>query len=251
MKWAIATIVLGALAGCRTGKSIDLDVYGTVQSFRWTEKVDGAELVEETGVLFGAGATWNPPPARVRYEIFGGQVNYDGHTQPPELTPVETDVNYFGGLFEGDYRFIWRRDKPFNISPLAGGGSTWWIRDLESSTDSLGNPVSGATEYWFSFYAHVGVDFEQKLGSDWRLFGLARAGYSLYNLNDASSAGFDATLEPEPGPRFRGEIGVARKRVCVALFGEHVVFHESDVSGGALQPESEMTIFGVRVGWTF
>jgi hypothetical protein len=252
-------------------------LYPSVQYFTWKEFSGGQRLVKEEGPLFGIGGGVRFDLYRkslllkVNGEMFGGEVDYDGQTQPlPPLPgptpnpqsarPVNTDVVYFGTKLESDIG--WRMATPAgSFEPFAGLGYRWWLRALQDSTaiDANGNPfpVGGYTEWWHSVYTRLGLRWDCKAGGDLTLFAEGGGKYPFLNRNIADFPGAgDVTVKPEPRWSGFAEVGARYGRFRPVLFYEGFRFGQSPVvpiggGVGLLQPQSDSDIFGINLGWAF
>ena len=248
----------------------DLYVYPSLQYFTWKEFGDGKRLLKEEGLLYGAGGAINVDllkseaagalTLRGKAELFGGDVDYDGQTQPPNPLPVKTDVIYFGTKAEAAVGWAFPVGAA-RIEPFAGLGYRWWLRDLQNSTtrDTDGTVVSvqGYTEWWESVYTKLGTTVDYKINDQWRLFGEAGGKYPFYNANKVDIVGNGTvTIKPEPRWSLFAEVGARNRRFRPALFYEGYRVAQSPVvrinqTTGVLQPRSDEDIFGVSFAWCF
>ncbi len=241
-------------------------LFPSIQYFAWEEFVSGSRILKEEGPLVGAGGTARlnlydgKLMLKLKGELFGGDVHYNGHTQSdtdPVISerPVKTDVIYFGTKVESDLG--WR--SPIGsvaIEPFAGLGYRWWLRSLQSSTtlDANGNPfpVGAATEYWMSFYSRLGARAAWNFAKDFTLFAEGGGKYPFYNENRADSPrGGKVTVKPGKEWSAFGEIGVSWKRLRPSIYYEGFRFSQSPVVKGVLQPRSESDIFGINFTLVF
>ena len=152
-------IGLGSVLPATAASLTELTPYLSSQYFTWTEQ-NPVKRVKERGSLFSGGVllgltTSSSLTLRLREELFGGQVGYDGATQAPDNSPVQTDVNYFGTRQDLDLgvRIPVRR---LLVEPFAGIGYRWWLRDLQDAVAANGKLASGYTESWQALYGRVG-----------------------------------------------------------------------------------------------
>jgi hypothetical protein len=125
------------------------------QYFTWQEfDPAGPRLLKEDGLLVGAGGTVRLDlyskklMLKLKGEMFGGDVSYNGHTQPDQNSvisnlPVNTDVIYFGTKVESDLG--WRLSiSQVSLEPFFGLGFRWWLRSIQGAVtqDTNGNPLS-------------------------------------------------------------------------------------------------------------
>ncbi len=246
-------------------------LFPSFQYFTWEEfKPTGPRILKEEGLLVGAGGTARlnlydkKLMLKLKGELFGGDVHYNGHTQAdpnPAISerPVKTSVIYFGTKVESDVG--WRSlAGPVAIEPFAGLGYRWWLRALQETTalDTGGNsfPVGAATEFWMSFYSRLGGRATWNIAKDFTLFAEGGGKYPFYNENRADSVGGRVTVKPGSEWSAFGEIGVTYKRFRPTLYYEGFRFSQSNVvpignNTGVLQPKSESDIFGINLNWVF
>ena len=239
------------------------------QYFQWEESLHGKRLLREQGWLVGAGAlvdlnlvqteTAGSLMLKGKAGLFGGVVDYDGQTQPPNPFPVTTDVNYFGTKAEADlgWRFPVRK---VSIEPFGGVGYRWWLRDLQDTSAVDNNRtlvrVSGYTEYWQSAYARFGGHLVYAISDDWRAFGEGGAKYPFYTGNTVNFSD-TGELTIKPGSHWSGfaELGARYKKIKVSAFYEGFRYSQSPVvargNSGVFQPASASDIFGINLGWVF
>ena len=247
----------------------DLYVYPSLQYFTWEEFSDGKRLLKESGPLFGAGGAINVDllkaeagalTLRGKGELFGGVVDYDGQTQPPNPLPVKTDVVYFG--FKGETAVGWAVPvRKVRIEPFAGLGYRWWLRDLQNTTinDTTGAAiqVQGYTEQWESAYTMLGAAVDYTINERWRLSWEAGGKYPFYNANRVDLVGVGkVTVKPEPRWSPFYEVGIRYNKFRFAHFYEGYRVAESPAvpisqTTAILQPRSNEDIFGVSFAWCF
>jgi hypothetical protein len=269
----VAALLLFAAANvsaAQFGGVEELSAYPFLQYVTWKESNHGTQLLKEDGFLYGAGAAIRVDLLKTetgslmlkgKAELFGGVVDYDGQTQPPNPLPVKTDVTYIGARGESDLG--WRFPlQDFSIEPFAGIGYRWWLRDLHDSTafdpvQRRNVSVGGYTEYWQTVYTRLGARMDYTLSDSLKLFGEAGAKYPFYNSNtiEFTDVG-EKTIRPGSAWSAFVEIGARYKRFRPAVFYEGFRYSQSPLVpiGGnraIFQPESESDIFGISLGWAF
>jgi hypothetical protein len=242
--------------------------YFSGQHFSWEEFTGGKRLLKEDGLLYGAGAAVTVDllqtgggslTLRGKGELFGGVVDYDGQTQPPNPLPVKTEVTYFGTKEE--LALGWTVPlKAASVQPFAGVGHRWWLRDLHDSTAIDGGAVAqvqGYTEYWQTVYAKLGLAADYRLADDWKLFAEVGGKYPFYNSNRVNVSGVgDVTLKPASLWSTFAELGFRYKKFRPAIFYEG---YRTGQSPGVpiaqnlaiLQPKSHEDLIGFSLGWCF
>jgi hypothetical protein len=242
-------------------------VYPSLQYFTWSEfAANGSRLVKESDPLYGAGGavTLNLYEQqlllKVKGELFGGDVGYQGVTQSnvdPTLSrlPLKTSSIYFGGQMETDIG--WRF--PFtsgSFEPFAGVGMRIWQRDIQDSItlDRQGIPVlvGGYNETWYTITTKLGARASFLLADGFRLFVEGGAKYPFLVQNEADLFG-TGTVTVKPDAQWSGfaEVGCQYNRFRPSLFYEGYHAGQSPVNKGLLQPRTVSDIFGVNLGFAF
>ncbi|MFW5975535.1 MAG: hypothetical protein ACOCP6_02120 [Desulfosalsimonas sp.] len=261
----IAAAALLAAAMPASGFCTDFEVYGKIEHFRWKEYDGGSELLEESGPVYSVGGIADFPLAepvsvKLRGELFGGSVDYDGETQPPESYPVTTDTDYLGAKLEADLGWDITVTEKLTLTPFAGIGARLWERDIQSalfldeSTQTV-KIARGVTEQWRNYYTRAGLSGNRSFAGQWT--GFFKAGFKIpvYTENVVESTVL------EPGNRLSGfaELGLESGMFKITLFYEGLRFSKSDRVyfydgtnyGYMYQPESEADIFGISAGIAF
>lgn len=243
----------------------------TFTYFTWKEHgTIGEQLVKETGPLFGVGsgvrtvllrgASGQTLTLSGKLDIYGGVVNYEGHTQAPSLLPVSTDVNYFGTRLGFDMGW----GLPVGgstVGPFAGFSYRFWLRDLNSTTTADGNgdliPVAGTTEYWNELSTRIGIRwYDIRIAREWRIFAEGGAAFPVYAGNTIDLNGFgNVTVEPQGQWSAFAEAGVRYRRLKLAIsFEEQRYSRSPSVFVGqyyVYQPASSGEYLGLSVGYCF
>jgi hypothetical protein len=251
-------------------------LFPSLQYFTWEEFMPtGPRILKEQGLLVGTGGMMRLDlyakalTLRVKGELFGGDVNYNGETQPNQNSaiserPVSTDVNYFGIKAESDLG--WRFPiSQVTLETFAGLGYRWWLRSIQGSVtqDANGNPLSvgGSTEKWMSFYSRLGARATWFFSKDFTFFAEGGGKYPFYNQNEADVPG-GGSVSIKPGSEWSafGEIGVTYKRFRPTIYYEGFRFSQSPTVTVPIsltqqeilyQPRSESDIFGINISWVF
>jgi hypothetical protein len=234
----------------------EADVYGLIESFTWREfKESGAQLLRESGPLFGVGMSFrhvdeSKLTVKLRGELFGGKVDYVGQTWGGQ--PVSTNVNYFGLKGEGDLGRKFMVAEKSSLEPFAGLGLRWWVRDISGS--------GGYTEAWQTYYFRLGVRGDHDFAKESKWFAEAGVKLPIYNANKAYFSDIgpypDVTVKPGKKTSMFAETGVKVNRLKVSVFYEGMRFSQSSavdagLLGPVVQPESKSDIYGVTVGVVF
>jgi hypothetical protein len=260
--------LIGSVVPASAAPSAQATGYLSAQYFTWREYSEGRRLLEETGPVYAGGAvldlllTPERPHSLVlrgKAELFGGVVDYNGETQAPNPVPVQTRVSYLGTRQELDLG-VRHAAADWTLEPFLGLGYRWWLRGLQDSTSTAGDPVSGYTEYWQTFYARLGGRARYHAASGVTLFAEAGGKYPLYTGNTVDFVGSGkTTFRPDPLWSAFAETGASWRHLKVSASYEGFRFDASPVvvinsnSGPKpfFQPVSSSDLFGLNLGWTF
>jgi len=240
--------------------------YLAVDNFTWKEFDNSERVVKESGILYGVGFIYQKEfeshvTIRPVVELFGGKVNYDGHSCDlfGFCQPAASKVGYFGIKFEGELGRIFRPDESLSIEPFGGFGLRAWRRVIHNGTAEDGSATAGYREEWATLYALFGLRGGMDLTGKTQLFAEAGVKLPLYNENKAYVSdiglGPDVTLHPGKQASFFAETGIKLDRFTASVFYDGLRFSKSStVSNGfiaAYQPRSTADIYGVKLGVVF
>jgi hypothetical protein len=225
--------------------------YYRLDTFYWNERGGGQDLVNEAGPISTIGYLHRYGCERLRFELFGGTVSYDGAAMYDDGTTEayhqSIGTNYLGIRAEYDLLFepvAWPR-----VRLLAGVGTRFWIRDLRDATTPTGNEVDGYQETWWTFYPYVGLETKESDEPGLHWFGSARFGVTPLTYQHATY--FDTTVYPRCGLTGRAELGVHYRQLSASAVLETMTWGESADVRGTFQPASRMLTIGGQLGYTF
>lgn len=224
--------------------------YTRVDYFHWNERFNGSDLVNEDGTLFTLGYVRRIGIERFRGELFGGSMRYDGSAQFDDgtLEPLKSDTNYLG--VRGEYDLLLEPDSWPAVSFFAGIGTRFWIRDLPDGTTTLGNPVMGYQETWWTIYPYLGMENRRTLQSGFEFYSSGRIGFTAVTYQFASLTDSGA-LYPRPGIMGQVECGIRSRHLFLSANFEAMAWGRSPEVRGALQPDSRMYTVGLKTGFNF
>jgi hypothetical protein len=245
--------------------AVEIDLYLHGESFTWKEFDDG-EVVKETGPLEGVGASakWDIKTLtlKIKGEVFGGRVNYDGSTTGSSTRrDVDSDTDYLGTTLEGTAGWLIPVGENSFLEPFGGAAMKYWNRSIQSA--SIENvQVVETEENWFILYAPVGIRGTYFVSDTMTVFAEGGVRIPVYNQNEADLRElYGVRITVHPGRKISGfaEAGVKWKLGKVSVFYEGLRFSKSDpetedIHGGTLtvlQPKSEADIFGIKAGVSF
>ena len=229
--------------------------YFRVDYFHWNERLDGADFVNEYGVLPTLGYMHRSGPERFRFELFGSQVlgpsvHYvgaamfdDGSTEP-----LSSNTNLLG--IRGEYDLLLEPEAWPRVSFVVGVGTRFWIRDLQDGSSSITqSPVLGYQETWWTIYPYVGLENRRTLSDAVEFYAAGRIGMTAITYQRVSY--FDVTLYPKLGFTGQLEAGLRGRRLFAAGFFETFSWSQSGMRQDTLQPSSVMFTAGLKTGVCF
>jgi len=249
---------IGAEKPSENTRRVDFGIW--VQDNKWSEYTDdGNKLLEETGNLYGLtcdiASTENIVGWRSSINFFLGEMEYDGRTWTD--IPVKTDVLYMGTKFYVDAVPGYRFDSSLWIKPFAGLGGEFWLRSLDDTRTSDGDPVRGAEEWWGCVYGRLGLGLEYPLAEEIAVFAEGGVKLPIYARNEVNpfvSGSPSAGLEPEQDFSGFGKIGLRWKQWGVKISYDSLRFNRSDAVSSGLsylfQPRSESDVYSVVIFWS-
>lgn len=228
---------------------IESTLYTRVDYFHWNERIDGADFVNENGVLVTLGYLHRSGPERFRAEIFGDQVNYgapfEDNNGDPDFIPSHTD--YLG--LRAEYELIYDPEVFPSLSLFGGLGTRFWLRNLPDAVSNNGVLIGGYEETWWTIYPYIGAETRRTMQKDSELYGMGRIGVTAVTWERATIN--DVAIYPRPGVTGQLEGGLRGPHLFLAAFFEGMSWNQSRPAGGWLQPTSTMYTVGLKTGYTF
>jgi hypothetical protein len=225
--------------------------YFRQESFRWNERIESMDFVNEYGPLSTLGYTRRRGPERLRIELFGGTVAYDGGAQDEyggyEPYHQSFGTNYLG--WRGEYDLLIEPASWSRMRLLCGVGTRFWFRDLRGDVTPLGTQVIGYQETWWTFYPYIGLESKDYEGPGLRPFGSIRVGVTPLTYQHATY--FDTTVYPRCGLTGQMQLGVRYQKFSLSAFAEVMTWGASAIVDYSYQPESRMLTVGGQLGYTF
>lgn len=255
---AMALSLLAAHAPAGTNTSLRAAVYGLAQDFRWEEFAEGNRLLEETGSLFGIGASLQVPfQSGPRVDCAGdvlyGDVDYDGARQ--DGMPVQSDTSYSWLRGEVNLALPLEAAPWLVVSPYGGIGAQVWDRKLQDTEISF-----GYRESWWTLYGQLGAELQVPLAPRRALFGRAALRLPIDNTvsYDLGRFGGSSDVDAEPGKEltWRAEAGFQGGLLRMTVYLEQLEFSPSDPEDAGdgyfvYQPRSEARMMGLTLGAAF
>ncbi len=225
--------------------------YFRQDAYYWNERVGGEDFVKESGPLSTLGYMHRSGVERIRFELFGGTMSYDGGAQDgygnyePYHDSFGTD--YLG--FRGEYELLVEPDSWNCLRAFVGIGTRFWLRNLNDSFTPSGSPVWGYQESWWTVYPYVGLETKESKEPGPQLFFSARVGATPLTYQYATY--FETVVYPKCGVTGQAELGVRCKNYSISAFLEGMTWGKSAMVRDTYQPESRMLTIGGKVAYTF
>ncbi len=238
-------------------------VYGLAERFVWEEKLQGQRLLEEDGPRFGLGADFAAPLNPTlwlhgRFEVFIGQVTYDGGLQLTDgsIEPYRSHTTYHG------LRGALLAATPITTSPrtvfwpLGGLGAAYWLRTLDTKLGDADIGPFGYEEYWGGIQGILGGRLDWQASPRQTVFLQIEGHLPIWNreVADLSNVGgpSSSTLAPRERPSLYGEIGWRQGRLGISGYVQTFEYDASEPNrDGFFQPDSSGYMAGVKVGAAF
>ncbi len=243
------TIIQTVVPPTLVERSSESDVYVRFDYFHWNEQIGGVDFVNENGLLSTLGYVHRYGNERVRGELFGGQVGYDGGVQYDDgsYEPLQSHTNYIG--FRGELEFLFEPDWAPAVTFFSGIGSRFWFRNLPDDIAPSGTFVTGYEETWWSIYPYIGIEKRRDLDDGLEFYGSGRFGLTPFTYQHVSLD--DTILYPRLGVTGQLEGGIRGQHAMLGGYFDATTWHQSAVVRGSLQPNSKMLLLGLKTGFTF
>ncbi len=268
----LAGLLLSPNASAEGQLSLGIGAQGHI----WEEFVagSGSRLLEESGARYAMNLSYDTYTRDSEGLVYGidflgyiGELDYDGSTQLG--VDAKTSTSYLGSdiRITLGYRHPGTQSK-YSWDWLGGLGYNSWGREIADGVDAMSNPFSGYTEIYSVFYAHVGAGLFRR-GQAWDQY--LQFGFKHpIDINEKVEEPFNVKLEPGANTSFYFNWHFYRKDksglrdYAVTLYADSFRFAKSpavstsfDVNGNTLaddavfQPESDYSVFGIRLTWYF
>ncbi len=240
---------------------IEITPQFTLKSFIWGEYNDNSiQVLEEKGLLYSGGIT-----SKIKFSssidlytkfdahYYSGLIDYDGFLQNTDGTTepyksktgyegLETILNFGYDIYTGDH---------FVIAPELGFQYEYWNRDIDDGGKY------GYDEVYNLFFIDFGTGFIYQFSRSSKIFLNIMGEYPLLITEslDLASRGqggpADVNLEPLPNIGLSMELGGTTYGVYLSFYLDYMLFTKSAFDQGFHQPESDRTVIGMKLGYTF
>ncbi|MCB0730205.1 MAG: hypothetical protein KDC88_04150 [Ignavibacteriae bacterium] len=247
---------------CQSSKKlIEITPQIVVKNFYWGEYNDNSvQDLEEYGNLYGGGFQ-----SKFKFSqnldlfiyaeayFYNGTVDYNGFLQDVsgnfESYKSETVYEWFESTFNIGYDF--NPSYYFSFSPELGFQFESWDRDIDNGGQY------GYNEIYDMFLIDFGCTFTTRFSSNAKIFFKILGEYPLLidefiNLAARGHEGpEEINLEPQPNIGLNAELGANTYGVYFSVIFDYLIFSKSFFDQGFHQPESDRTIVGIKLGYTF
>jgi hypothetical protein len=240
---------------------IELTPQAVLKSFYWGEYNDNSELLlEETGMLYGGGINSKFKFSRsfdlyTKFDFYycTGLVDYNGFLmlQGGGTEPYKSKTGYEDLETSLNFGYDFYIAEQFIIAPEIGFQYEYWERDIDNGGQY------GYDELYDVLSIKFGSNFIFPLGRSSRVFLNIFGKYPVLieeSIDLASRGqGGPAEINLEPGANLglNLELGANIYGAFISLYYDYLLFSKSDYDQGYFQPESDRSIVGLKLGYTF
>lgn len=188
---------------------------------------------------------------RSDFYYYTGTVDYDGYLQNDYggKTPYKTETGYNGFelLINSGYNFNVTHN--LSLAPELGFEYEYWKRDLGKGDKH------GYLESYNVFFIDFGFNGRLKILPNVSIFMkfLGEAPLSISEGVDLSSKNNpkEIDLAPKSNMGINFETGVTAYNASFSFYIDYLLFSPSDINQSIYQPESDRSIFGIKLAYDF
>jgi len=200
--------------------------------------------------------------------IAGGNLNYDGATQPPFVRPLSFDHSQLFFKFEGNIGYTFSIEDKILLIPYTGYGYRYWRRGESKYVTNIFIPSFGSVaiydtkEVYTWNYLPLGVKFSYIVDDRWSLGATAAVNFmfggkmtAYRSENNPSQSDLDFDLGNKPG--YYVEIPISYKfdrnwSIVATFWYEYSEIGKSNtLAGGAYEPDSTTNQYGLNLGVSY
>ena len=229
--------------------------------YNWSEyDKNSTQNLDESGTLFlvGLSATYNFITGSNIYTksdiyFYTGSVDYDGYLQNDygTNTPYKTETGYKGVELLLNFGYNFNITHNFILAPELGFEYEYWNRDLGKGDKHGYKETYNVVFMDFGFNGNLRV--VPKVLIFMKFLGEIPLSISesvdLSPWEGSGSSVIDLTPGSNVGINF--ESGVIAYNISLSLYIDYLLFSPSKLNRNIFQPESDRSIFGVKLGYTF
>lgn len=240
---------------------VELTPQVVFKSFYWGEYNDNSELVlEEEGMHYGGGINSKFKFSR-SFDLYAevdlyycyGLVDYNGFLQDAQgnTEPYKSQTAYEDLETSLNFGYDFYISQNFIIAPELGFQFEYWNRDIDNGGQY------GYEEIYNMLSLQFGSSFIFPLGSASKIFLniLGKYPVLIEESIDLASRGqggpADINLEPGANMGLNLELGANIYGAFVSLYFDYLLFSKSAYDQGYFQPESDRSVVGLKLGYTF
>jgi hypothetical protein len=240
---------------------IEITPQFSFRSFYWGEYDNNSvQLLEEAGFLYSAGIS-----SKIKFnkridfyikldaQFYRGSVDYDGFLMLASggTEPYKSKTGYKGLEAAMYFGYDFYTASNFAIAPELGFQYETWDRDIDEGGRY------GYNEIYNSFLIDFGCNFMVLLSNSSKIFLNVLGEYPLLitesvNLASRGQGGPpNINLEPQPNIGINTELGANIFGAFISFYLDYILFSKSAFDKGFHQPESDRTLVGFKLGYTF
>lgn len=232
-----------------------------LKSFYWGEYDDkSVQLLEEKGMHYGGGFNSKFKFSR-SFELYTkldlyyctGLIDYNGFLQDAQgnTEPYKSKTNYRAFETSLNFRYDFYLAEYFVIAPEFGFHFEYWNRDIDNGGQY------GYDEVYNMLSFNFGSNFIFPLGNSSKIFLNILGKYPILieESIDLASRGqggpANISLEPVANLGFNLELGANIYGTFFSFYYDYLLFSKSKLDQGYFQPESDRSVVGLKLGYTF
>lgn len=242
-------------------KLIEVTPQIVLKSFYWGEYNDkSVQLLEEQGMHYGGGFVSKFKFSRfldlyTKLDLYysTGLIDYNGFLQDAQgnTEPYKSKTDYRELETSISFGYDFTLAEYFVIAPEFGFQFEYWNRDIDNGGQY------GYDEVYNMLSINFGSNFIFPLGNSSEIFFniLGRYPILIEESIDLASRGqggpADINLEPGANLGLNLELGATVYGAFLSFYYDYLLFSKSKLDQGYFQPESDRSIVGLRLGYTF
>jgi hypothetical protein len=231
-----------------TQHPVETVCYAGFDYSNWEEPKGGfSSPANEFGALFTVGIQRTSGPARLRFELFEGDMNFNGSVYPYDF-PMNSQSKILGFRTEFELLrdancFGWQ-----DVVAYAGIGTRFWIRDIQAGFAPLmGGWLTGCQETWWTLYPYMGLEKTWHIDTGGDVFASGRLGCTSFTYECNSEFG-PQSFFPAPGLTGQVECGFRYEGLLCSVYFEGMGWGPSATVHTMSERSATMFETGLKLG---
>jgi hypothetical protein len=242
-------------------KIFEITPFASMDYFYWGEYNDNSvQIVEEYGFIYSGGISSKIKFSRsfdlyifLEPTIYYGIVNYNGFLQDANgnTESYKSETAYLGTASTLNFGYDIYVTRKFILAPEFGVQYEYWDRDVDNGGKF------GYDEIYNLFKFDFGLNITTHLSSFSKIYLRILGEYPLMidESIDLASRGqggpANINLTPNPNIGLNLELGATLYGAFVSGYMNYMIFSKSAFSQNYHQPESDRSLVGLKIGYTF